>query len=188
MQQNNMSEQAAPHRKHQASNGSSPAETQAGRCTSHITGGHHGLGARVTGGKAALVVLMVVVVDVVTSEQLVTVVAVRRGRLGRRVPAAVVLPGQLHVDHGVGEAVVGAERHDAVVEALHDGSLRGVELLRRPQAAAPRGAVRLRRLLRVLGELVGHDERGEDNDFGLYSVDMELGLAGPVRLLLWRDW
>lgn len=88
------------------------------------------------------------------------------------VPPARLVLGQLHVNHGTREAVVVAKRHDAVVEVLHDAALGKVKLLVRPEVAAPDAAVVLRRLLGVLGELDGDDERGEDDEGWVDRVDV----------------
>lgn len=40
-----------------------------------------------------------------------------------------LLAGQLHVYHGIGQAVFVAERHNSVVQALHDAPLSNIKLV-----------------------------------------------------------
>lgn len=83
-----------------------------------------------------------------------------------------LLGGELHVHHGVGETFFVTQRHDAVVEVLHDAALRNIELVVRPHAATPCLAVVLRVVLRILGELDGDDEGGKDDDLRIDRVDV----------------
>lgn len=108
---------------------------------------------------------------------------IRRRELASRLPprARLQLGGKLHVNHGVGKAVVVAERQDPIVQALHDAPLRDVELVVGPQAAAPRQTVELRWLLRILGELGCDDKRSQDDDFGTYGVDVKLPAGSVAR-------
>lgn len=93
----------------------------------------------------------------------------------RRALAARRPRGKLHVDHGVRQQVLVAQRQDPPAEVLHDAALRGVQLLAGPYGAAPRGDVVRGGGMRVVEELDGDDEGDEDDELWVDRVDVELG-------------
>lgn len=106
----------------------------------------------------------------------VAVAVVARHALGRRKRAHVPIElvcRQLHVDHGVSNAVLVAQRQDPVVEAFHDAPFCDVKLIVRPFASTPSVAVELRMLLWILSELDGNDQGSENNDFGRHRVNVK---------------
>lgn len=71
-------------------------------------------------------------------------IVVARGAVG--VVVGVHLPvgclrSQLHIHHGIRQAIILTKRHNAVVEVLHNAPLSHIELLVRPHAMSPDLAV-----------------------------------------------